>query len=50
MAVSAVGMLLSVTVIVTENVPGAVGVPLMVPVEPVSDSPAGSAPALIDQV
>ena len=44
------GLLLSVTVAVKLEVPPVVGVPEMVPVVADRVSPAGSAPAVIDQV
>src|ERR1700691_327050 len=44
------GALLSVTSAVKLNGPAVVGMPLMMPVELFSDSPAGSALATIDQV
>ena len=42
--------LATVTCTVNYGVPLAVGVPLMAPVPPLNDSPAGSDPVVIDQM
>ena len=42
--------LLSLTMILNFEVPVLVGLPLMTPVEPASESPAGSLPEEMDQV
>jgi hypothetical protein len=47
---AAVAALLSVTTTVKFAKPAAVGVPLICPVAEFSDSPAGKAPVLMDQV
>lgn len=50
MAVSGAGELESVAVTVNDEVPDAVGVPVMVPEFALSASPAGSDPLLTDQL
>jgi hypothetical protein len=45
-----VALVLSVTLTLNADVPLAVGVPEMVPVVALSDSPAGKVPAVINQV
>ncbi len=45
----AVPLILSVTSTVKLEVPTVVGVPVIVPVDEVSDSPSGKAPEFIDQ-
>ena len=50
LAVSGVGELESVAVTVNDEIPGAVGVPVMAPEPGVSDSPLGSDPLLTNQV
>jgi len=49
-AVRAVGVVESVTVTVKSEVPAAVGVPVMIPVESSRLKPAGSVPVVTDHV